>query len=184
MRHFEQLPCWFNVNHVARQIDAHPEIWNVHPNRTAFDGSPFAGTSDSWLRYRPIDELVTAENFREPHWPVFYPTWDILTELQPIVLSLAANLKATAIGGLLLTRIPAGGRILPHDDRGSWHAAHYRTKVYVPIRANAECVNFCEDESIVMKAGSAYIFDNLKTHSVENNGDIARITAISCFRLD
>jgi hypothetical protein len=45
-------------------------------------------------------------------------------------------------------------------------------------------VNHCEDESIVMQAGEAWMFDNLNIHSVENNGATERITAIICMRVE
>lgn len=182
MNHFKLIADGIDVAPLRAQIEAHPEIWNVHTNRTGFEGSPFVGTADAWIRYRPITELITAENFREPHWPEFYPAWYTLTELKPIVFSIMAKVEACHLGGILLTRIPSGGRILPHDDQQSWHARHYSTKVYVPIISNPQCVNFCEDESLVMEPGCAWEFDNLKTHSVENFGESDRITAIICMR--
>ena len=74
--------------------------------------------------------------------------------------------------------------MLPHDDRGSWHAEWLNTKVYLPIQSNPGCLNICEDDRVSMQEGEAWTFDNLKTHSVENNGDTARVTAILCMRTE
>jgi hypothetical protein len=35
-----------------------------------------------------------------------------------------------------------------------------------------------------MKPGEAWTFDNLRTHSVENNGDTERVTLIVCARTE
>lgn len=135
------------------------------------------------MRFRPIAELTSPEKFREPHFAEFYPAWHALPSLQPIVFDLMAKVQAVYLGGILITRISPGGKILPHDDIGSWHAEYHDCKVYVPLQANAQCVNHCLDESVVMQAGQAWIFNNLLTHSVDNDGETNRITAIVCMRL-
>ena len=113
-----------------------------------------------------------------------YPAWNVLTAAHGIVFGLMFVLRAVHLGGVLLTKIPAKGRILPHHDRGSWHAEAMNCKVYVPIKANDQCVNYCGDESMVIRPGEAVEFDNLIEHSVENDGDSERITLIVCMRID
>lgn len=184
MNHFKLIADGIDVAPLRAQIEAHPEIWNVHTNRTGFEGSPFAGSSDCWLRYRDPAELRETADYKAPHWSVNYPAWNLLPAAQEIVFDLARIVRAVHIGGVLLTSIPAGGRILPHDDRGSWHAETMNLKVYVPVKANDYCVNHCGDESLVIKVGQAVSFDNLVTHSVENNGDSERVTLICCYRVD
>ena len=102
--------------------------------------------------------------------------------LDGIVYGLAARCRATAIGGVFLTRIPPGGEVKPHDDAYSWHARFYQTKVYVPLAGNPECINTCLDDAAVMLPGSAWTFDNLVTHAVMNRGATERITLIISFR--
>lgn len=184
MQHFRKICDGIDVHPLLSQIETHPEIWDTRRNRTGFEGSPFAGTQDAWLRYRDPYELITAENFREPHWAVNYPAWDLLPGAQEIVFDLAKMVRAIHIGGVLLTRIPAGGKILPHNDRGSWHSESMNMKVYVPIQANDRCINYCGGESLVIKVGEAISFDNLVEHSVENNGSTPRTTLICCYRVD
>lgn len=184
MKHFTKICDGIDVAPLRFQIEANPDIWNAHKNRTDFEGSPFAGTQDAWLRYRAREELATAADYRAPHFSVNYPAWHLLPAAQDIVFDLARRVRAVHVGGVLLTCIPAGGKILPHDDRGSWHAQEMNCKIYVPIRANPECVNYCGGESMMIEVGQAVEFDNLVTHSVENNGLTDRWTLISCFRVD
>lgn len=89
---------------------------------------------------------------------------------------------ATHLGGVLLTKIPPGGKILPHHDRGTWHAEEMDLKVWLLIEANEGCLNTCENDRVIMRAGEAWTFSNLKVHSVENNGDTDRICLIICLR--
>lgn len=182
MRYFRKIVSGLNVAPVRQQLETQPELWNVHPDRLAAADGPFAGTSDIWLRYRAHEELTSPESFCEPHFAVFYPAWHALPGLHQIVFSLMRMVDATYLGGVLITKIPAGGQIKPHHDQGSWHASEMRCKVYVPIQANHACVNYCGDESMVIEEGEAVVFDNQIIHSVVNRGDTDRITAIICLK--
>lgn len=181
MRYFEKIDE-FNVKEAVSQLDAHPELWNLRSQRTAHD--TFAGTSDIWVRYRDPDEIHTPADLGVPHFAVWYPAWDVLPALKSIVRTLLADVGAVHLGGILITKIPPGGQIKPHHDRGGWHAEFYFNKVYVPLRTNPFVINHCEDESVVMKTGEAWFFNNLVTHSVTNGGDTDRITLIVCMRTE
>ena len=167
----------FNVTDLAAQVDAHPELWDQNTLRTGWKEGPFTETSDIWVRYGDDPETMAGE-----HFPVFYPAWYALPALQPIVFHLMAGLRATTLGGVMITRIPPGGKIPSHTDKGGWHAEFYPLKVYVVIRSNPQVVNRYEDETYHLAAGEAWLFNNLVTHSVENHGDTDRIAAIVCMR--
>lgn len=182
MRHFKRIARGIDVSALRQQILTQPGLWNARTERTGFTGSPFAGTSDQWLRYRAPPELIDAKSYKEPHFASNYPSWYALTAAHDIVFDLMRAVRAVHLGGVLLTKIPPGGQILPHDDRGSWHAETMDCKVYVPIVANDRCINFCGDEQTVIEVGEAVEFNNLITHSVENNGTTDRITLIVCMK--
>jgi len=90
---------------------------------------------------------------------------------------------ATYLGGILITRIPAGQMIYPHIDVG-WHALTMTSKLYCVLAANDECINHCENEEVVMAAGSIWSFRNDVRHWVENNGDTDRIALIVTMRTE
>jgi hypothetical protein len=183
MKQFEKIAADLPVSAVLAELDAHPELWNEHPERTSAD-SPHYGVPDIWVRFRPRHELTDAARFKGPHFAEFYPAWAALPSLHPIVFDLMARAKAVYLGGILITKIPPGGEVKPHHDRGGWHAEFHNHKVYVPLQSNDACVNHCEGESVVMRAGEAWSFDNLKVHSVRNDGETDRITAIICMRVE
>lgn len=181
MKYFQFIDD-FDVSQVAKQLEEHPELWGQRKQRT--DCYTFQGTSDIWVRYRDPKELNSPEDYKIPHYPIFYPAWGLIPALKPIVYQLMKDVKALHLGGILITKIPAGGCIKPHHDRGGWHAEFFEKKVYVPIQTNPYVINRCEDEIIVMGLGEAWYFNNLVTHEVINNGKTDRITLIVCMNVE
>jgi hypothetical protein len=137
-----------------------------------------------WIRFRAYADLTTPESFGEPFIPSFYPAWSMLPRLRPIVFGLMARCEAVQLGGILITRVPAGCQVAPHDDKGRWHPEFFTTKIYVPLTTNPHCYNTCDDEKVTMMQGDAWHFDNLKIHSTINDGDSDRVTLIVSMRCE
>jgi hypothetical protein len=183
MRYFHQIAQNIDVLPLAIDLYRQPELWNEHTARTAAEGS-FADTDDIWCRFRAPEELTSAAAFAEPFTPVFYPAWYALPHLRPLVFALMTRLEAVQLGGVLITRVPGGCSVKPHDDRGRWHPEFFRTKAYIPLASNERCYSTCADERVTMRVGEAWLFDNLQTHSTVNNGDTDRITLIVSMRCE
>lgn len=183
MRHFQQIAQGVDVLPLVLDIYRQPDLWNEHTERTGGAGS-FEDTDDIWLRFRDPAELTSREAFAEPFVPVFYPAWYKLPHLRPIVFGLMARLEAVQLGGVLITRVPGGAQVKPHDDRGRWHPEHFATKAYLPLASNDRCYSTCVDERVVMRVGEAWLFDNLKTHSTVNEGETDRVTLIVSMRCE
>ncbi len=182
MKHFYRLAEGIDVAPVNRQLAAHPELWDANPLRRTYPNSPHREMQDIWVRARAPTHGALG-SYSEPHESVWWPAADKMPALLPIVADLAASVHASRIGGVLITKIPAGKRILPHCDRGFWHAEHHNCKIYLCLKGNDRCVTWCEDERVVMKAGEAWIFDNLVLHGLENDGEDDRISAIAAMRV-
>lgn len=187
MQHFTKLGE-VDVIPLLMQLQDNPQLWNQNKERTDTTGRPrgaHSDVSDVWLRYRAKEELTSNESFNEPFFPcIWYPGYQTLTEVRPILQMLMAKVKGVALGGTLITKIPPGGQVRPHTDAPSWHANYYRTKIYVTLQSNPDVVNFCEDEQVVFKQGEIWSFDNLKMHAVLNNGDSDRITMMTAIRVE
>jgi len=104
---------------VVQALDAHPELWGQHGMRKATYAH--AGMTDIWVRYNAIENL--GPQFNDKHVPVWYPAADYLP-IAPIWRGLMSLVGGEMLGGILITKVPAGGQINPHTDAG-WHAGYF-----------------------------------------------------------
>lgn len=171
-----------DVTPVLAELDALPELWNMYRMRTAFYGSPHNHISDIWVRYNAWANF-DPENpaaFNDPHESVFYEAWGALPSLRELVFNVMRLVEGTRLGGILITRIPPGGRVEPHIDRG-WHAGYYE-KFAVSLKAGpGQAFNF-EDGPFVTAPGDLFTFDNSQSHWVTNDSEEERVTLIICIR--
>ena len=183
MRLFQPIAAGIDVVPLLLSLYRQPELWNQHDARTANEG-PFYNTDDIWLRFREPKNLVSREAYFEEFRCVYYPAWSALPHVRPIVFGLMARCEAVELGAVLITRVPPGQQVKPHDDRGRWHAEYFETKAYVPLQTNPACVSTCGDERLVMGLGECWTFPNTLTHSTINDGLEDRITLIVCMRCE
>jgi len=183
MRNFELIASGLDVAPMLAELDAQPELWNQNRDRKERPGTAHSEMDDIWLRARARDDIKSELAFNEPHWPVFYPAWNSLPSIHTAVWALMGMAKAVQLGGCLITRIPSGGKILPHADKG-WHAEWFQTKYYIVLRGGPRCLNICENDVINMRPGEIFSFNNLVTHSVDNQDESDRISLIVTVRVE
>ena len=165
-----------NVAPLLWALQGSPALWDENTTRTEDASSPHHGLSDIWARYGAPDQDPKA-----PHDSVWYPSADILP-VREIVYPLMQFVEGDRLGGVLITKIPAGGACRPHSDHG-WHAQHYE-KFAVQVQS-APGQRFCFDgESLETKPGDVFWFNNARTHWVTNDTPHDRITLIVCIRTD
>lgn len=170
-----------DVSHAVRQIEAHPEAWNEHTSRTQGYATPHARISDIWVRYNALENLKDDPvAFNGEHESVWYP----VVHRIPAVWSLARHVfravKGVRLGGVLITKVPAGGEVKPHEDHG-WHAEYYE-KFAVQLKGNVEQSFNFTDATLRPVAGDLYTFRNERTHWVLNPSNEDRMTMIVCVR--
>lgn len=182
MRNFLKICDGINVEPLNFLLKKKPELWNQRTLRKDMPNSPHLAMSDIWVRYND-EAKMHAPDFHDLHYPVWYPVINELPMIKGISLALMSKMGATHLGGVLITKIPAGGRIEPHIDT-NWHANFYNCKLYVPLQSNPQCFNRCEEEFAVMNTGECWYFNNHVEHEVQNNGFDDRITLIICMRIE
>jgi hypothetical protein len=169
-----------DVSQAVKQLDAHPQVWNRHSLRR--EAYVHQQVDDIWVRYNAWENFTgDAAAFNGPHESVWYP---VVHEV-PALWSLARQAKrmacATQLGGVLVTRIPPGGSVAPHIDRG-WHAETYR-KLGVQIAGHEQQVFWWDDGERTEHrplTGDVYEFRNDVLHGVDNDSPVPRITLIVC----
>jgi hypothetical protein len=169
----------FDVSPLLAEIEAHPDVWNRHGLRK--QAYAHASMSDIWVRYNDWSNFNgDGQEFNGPHESVWYP---VITEI-PAVVDLCNDVmdfvKGIDLGGVLITRIPPGGRVEPHIDLG-WHAQHYE-KFAVQLMGNKDQAFHFEGAHLSALPGEIYTFDNSQLHWVTNDSDTDRMTIIICIR--
>lgn len=172
-----------DVSAAVEQLDANPDLWNQFTMRTTrYEGSPHLRVSDIWVRYNAWRNFnpKKPENFSKQHDSSWYPAYGKLPALRPLIFGLMQVVEGERLGGVLITRIPAGSSVAPHIDKG-WHAGYYR-KFAVQLRGGPDQLFCFEGESLEAEPGEVYEFDNSEKHWVINESNRERITLIVCIR--
>lgn len=165
-------------------LDNYDEFGKYH-YRSSFKDSPHSQMNDIWVRYndvKPFEAKGSLEGFDAEHDSIWYSVVNKIHAVKKVVFDLMSKVDGERLGGILITKLPAGGHITKHTDAG-WHAQYY-DKFYVPI-LNDKGSNFCfEDGIIEPELGQAWWFDNSNPHWVDNNSLTDRIAMIVCIRTE
>ena len=111
-----------------------------------------------------------------PFTPEFECEDEKLWELtKPIIDKLEKDCdgKAAKIFYLLL---PAETNIYIHIDLGQYFSAVYRHQI--PIITNSQCETWVDGETVNMAPGEIWEINNVKRHTVDNNGQTPRINLV------
>lgn len=188
MKYLRELATGIDVAPILNQLWAQDGLWNAFKLRTTLYQGPHNSVSDIWMRYRHWSEFDQEAKdgiqrfVSEPHDSFWYPAAYVLSELKRVIFDLCRQFEVERLGGVLITKIPVGGQVAPHIDRG-WHAEYYE-KLALQLAGNEQQAFCFEDGEFRCGAGTLYTFNNSKSHWVTNESHEDRITAIICVRRD
>lgn len=173
-----------NVLPALLQLKQHPDLWNRYTERANAYG-PHHGVSDIWVRYRDRSEFngSWADFCIEPHEAVWYPEADCLPAVKDICFELMGWVRGERLGGVLITRIPPGGKVDPHID-GGFNACYYNCKVMVTLEGHPDQAIHFEEGSYSAQPGECVWFNNRKSHWVTNNSPVDRISLVVCMKTE
>lgn len=169
--------CSVDMLPLRLALQRRPELWDQHPYRTEFHGTPFRGMSDILLRYSRPEKLETrdAQAMVDDLDLVQYPAWAALPECHETVFNLMRRFNAIALGRVIIARLPPGGQILPHaDDYGSY-AMQDALRLHVCVQGLPGCMFTCGGEVVQMQTDSVWWFNHHAMHSAENRSADDRI---------
>jgi hypothetical protein len=171
----------WDVTELAGQLH-NPGVWNRHKLRTQAYQTPHKSSSDIWVRFRPWDEVLADQaHCCDEHVSEWYPVVRDIPAVIPLIDQAVEIAEAETLGGVLITKVPPGGHIAPHVDRG-WHPEHYR-KIAIQIAGNNKQA-FCFENGTELRpeTGDVYEFRNQQIHWVTNDSREDRVTLIVCVR--
>lgn len=189
MRSFLKVAEGVDTTPVLLALRRQPELWGKNQERACAPDTPHSGMTDIWVRYndrRPFDAGERPmSQFNDEHDSVWYPEAAKLPELRPILFGLMARVEGERLGGVLITKLPPGGRLDAHTDSG-WHAGHY-DKYFVALQNEPGAMFWFQGERgdpevISARTGDIYWFRNDIVHGVENNSKDDRIAMIVCIK--
>ena len=170
---------------LQQELLANLDEFDKYDYRRTFPNSPHAQMNDIWVRYndvRPFEAKGSLEGFEAEHDSIWYPVVEKLPSVKKVVFDLMHIVDGERLGGILITKLPAGGHISRHTDAG-WHAQYY-DKFYVPILNSKGSIFGFDDGLIDPELGEAWWFDNSNPHWVDNKSNTDRIAMIVCIRTE
>lgn len=175
--YFSRVTDSLNVLPLQASLLRQPELFG---RRGARSCGPHLSMTDIWVRFRRFEDLTERSAFVTEHDSVWYPEAEAIPEIKPILFDLMRLVEGERLGGVLITKLPPGGRIAPHVDTG-WHAGYYE-KFFVPVQNEPGATFEWEDGVIAPRLGEVYWFRNDVSHWVENRSQADRISLIVCIR--
>jgi hypothetical protein len=178
MKPFNRIFRGLNVRGAAKEVEANYHLFGELNARK--NASPIhAQMDDIWLRFAEIPPDGDYSKITDEHDSVWLKN---LPECMRICFAVMSMVDGERLGGVLITRLPPKGKILPHTDSG-WHASYY-DKYYVPLK-NESGADFCFDNGTIKPdIGDVWGFDNSHAHWVNNDSDSDRIAMIICIKQD
>lgn len=150
-----------------------PNLWDSNTIRTSHKGSAHKDASDILIRFNDLEKSINILNDLDN---IYYPAFALLPQIRPLIFDLMRFVEGERLGRVVITRLPVGGRILPHKDEGK--SAEYYKRYHIFLQ-NYEGAEFrCGNEIICPNAGDIYWFNNLIEHEIVNNSIDDRITLI------
>jgi hypothetical protein len=178
---FKKILSGLNVEPIKRSLLNNPQLWDQNPQRRIGQGSPHSEMTDIWVRFGDTANGDFSASVAE-HDSIWYPSADVIEGAKRIAFDVMAAVDGERLGGILITKLPAGGRIHPHSDSG-WHAEYYE-KFYVALQAPKGSAFGFESGDIVANDGDCWYFRNDVTHWVTNDSDQDRISMIICIKTE
>lgn len=172
MENFLLVASGLDVLPLLYSVSNQSHLWDQHPVRTTFPGSPHAQVSDVLLRFQEPTKTKNVQKANADHETVPYPAWWALPEARPLVFGLMARVQAARLGRVILTKLRPGCKIPPHVDSAP-HSTYY-TRFHVTLCTPQHCWFRIEDEILTMQPGECWMVRNNLEHEVQNEGDSER----------
>ena len=186
MQNFQLVATNVDVIPLMVALQARPQLWNRDTFRTTYTGTPHRDVDDILLRFSAPEKTADPTHLGdvlEDMEPVFYPAWQELPQVRPIVFDLMRRIEAVSLGRVIITRLQPGGRIAPHADTdGDYVARDDGMRFHVVLQGLPGSLYHCGGETVQMLSGSVWWFQHREVHSVENNSADARIHLLVDFR--
>jgi hypothetical protein len=157
---------------VARQAD----LWKADTYLRDYPQGPFGDTETIFLRFPPSSVTDMERSTKDQHECVWMDGALHLPAARQMIFNLMATVEGERLGRVMINKLRPGGRIYPHADT-PMHA-EYWDRFHIVLQSLPGNNFRCGDETIHMRTGEVWWFQNAVEHEVVNNSADDRIHMI------
>ncbi|CAG4900827.1 aspartyl/asparaginyl beta-hydroxylase domain-containing protein [Paraburkholderia saeva] len=179
MRNFLKIAEGVDVIPLLAELARSPQLWDQNTLRTTHPQTPHKQVSDIWLRFNDLslyEKDGDAKHVIDEHESINYPAFSQLPAARALIFALMARVQGERLGRCLITRLAPGRKIDAHVD-GGFHAAYY-DRYHIALQSLPGSTFRAGDETVCMRPGEVWWFDNAQEHEVFNNSADDRIHLI------
>jgi len=172
------MPLLLAIHAEAKRSD----VWREDTYLRGYPQGPFGDVESIILRFPPVSVFETEAERDEymktvdQHECADLPVYNRLPQFRPVIMALMSAVGGERLGRCIINKLKPGGRIFPHCD-GAEHAAYY-DRFHIVLKSHPGNNFRCEDESVSMRDGEVWWFNNSVEHEVINNSADDRIHLI------
>ena len=173
LQHFERVRSDVDVQPFLDEIDSQEGAWDASTGRQ--DKIQVQREAQA-IPIRGLRKSAIGDRKRRD---VHESRWTTGSKAYPHVrafLESFAEERGARLGRAKLVRLPPGHRVYPHVDRGEYYVP--RDRYHLVLHSVDGSMLKAADETVRMRSGELWRFDNKQMHEASNEGDQARIHLI------
>lgn len=168
-----QLMANINIVPLAVQIARQASLWKADTYLRDYPQGPFGDTETIFLRFPPASVSELERGQKDQHECVWMDGALHLPAARQMIFNLMATVEGERLGRVMINKLRPGGRIYPHADTPVH--AEYWDRFHIVIQSLPGNVFRCGDETVGMRTGEVWWFQNAIEHEVTNNSADDRI---------
>ncbi len=170
---FDPLP-------LLHQIQRQQSLWKADTYLRDYPQGPFGDTETIFLRFPPASVTELERGEKDPHECVWMDGALHLPAARTLIFQLMAKVEGERLGRVMVNKLRPGGRVYPHADTPEH--ANYWDRYHFVLQSGPGCNFRCGDETVNMKPGQIWWFQNAIEHEVLNNSADDRLHMICDIR--
>ncbi len=172
MNNFIPIAHGLDVIPLLLALKRKPELWKEDTYLRDYPQGPFGCVETVFLRFPPVSATELERDGRDQHESINRDEFKHLPQARDMIFWLMNRVQGERLGRVMINRIKPGGLIYPHADTPA-HANYY-DRFHICLESNNNSYFRCGDESVNMKPGEVWWFQNKLEHEVKNEGDCDR----------
>lgn len=175
MKNF-QLMANINIVPLMVQVARQADLWKADTYLRDYPQGPFGDTETIFLRFPPSSVTDMERSTKDQHECVWMDGALHLPAARQMIFNLMATVEGERLGRVMINKLRPGGRIYPHADTPAH--AEYWDRFHIVLQSLPGNNFRCGDETIHMRTGEVWWFQNAVEHEVVNNSADDRIHMI------